>query len=597
MALQEPSDSSRRPLPALRELGVLSLVLAAFAGLAVGARIGLPFVGDDYVFMDKTRAATFAELWSPTKSIDFGWYRPWAREVHFWVLQRALDLNPTAYRLVNVGLWIGSLLVFWAVLRKLASPRVAAIAALGVAPLALWGTPLLWISGSQDLWMLAFVLLSLLLFLQHQAILAAVVFIFALLSKETAGVLPALLCAYLMIGERRTLWQAIRRTWLFWTLLLSWALLHPTLRTRLLGGLASSTELQQRPSWHIVLLKSVAACLNLDRVPHPQEVDASDVCRVLASAILLAAAVMLFARRTHTGLSSPDARPITTIAVAWTVIGWCPSFLPSIGWHAYYGCLGALGAWFWAAIWLQARPAVAAALIGVLAILRGAQANTVSSDWGDEAYIQTAGSTLEAIRLEMVRQHPTLPPHSRVYFANIPYHIGLIAGESPALRVWYADGTLQAGYYSYYAPRTADAPPGPDYFLRFDPAVGMVEVKAGAEDVEAAVAANPLWEEDHDGLADLFVFKDDLPRAAVEYEKLAHLDHRPDAALRSAACLYLLGDSAKAEALVRGARPRFRGTDLEIQLLLSRIQEHTAERLKEGRSGVGRSSGAEGVRK
>ena len=43
-----------------RELLVLAVTLAVFAVLALGPSLGLPFIGDDYVFLDKTRAASFA---------------------------------------------------------------------------------------------------------------------------------------------------------------------------------------------------------------------------------------------------------------------------------------------------------------------------------------------------------------------------------------------------------------------------------------------------------------------------------------------------------------------------------------------------------
>jgi hypothetical protein len=57
-----------------------------------------------------------------------------------------------------------------------------------------------------------------------------------------------------------------------------------------------------------------------------------------------------------------------------------------------------------------------------------------------------------------------------VYFGSIPNNIGLIAGQSPALRVWYSDATLEAGFYSSYQPRGEGEPSGLDLFLplRFD---------------------------------------------------------------------------------------------------------------------------------
>jgi hypothetical protein len=55
--------------------------------------------------------------------------------------------------------------MYAAIVRRIASRRIATIATLGVASLALWGTPLIWISGGQDLWMLCFSMASMLLFI------------------------------------------------------------------------------------------------------------------------------------------------------------------------------------------------------------------------------------------------------------------------------------------------------------------------------------------------------------------------------------------------------------------------------------------------
>jgi hypothetical protein len=579
MRPHERSGSSPRAWPAWSDLALLALALSAFAALTLAPRIGLPFVGDDYVFLDKTLASSFAALWSPATSIDFGWYRPWAREVHFWSLLRTVGPDPLAFRLVNVALWVYGLGVYAAIVSRLASRRVAAVATLGVATLALWGTPLLWISGSQDLWMLAFLLTSYWLFMTGRALLALPLFVLALLSKETAGVLPALLVAHLLLVERVKLSSTLRRTLPFWGALLLWVILHPTLHIRILGRMASTAELENRPAFLVIVGKSLAACLNLHRSVRPQEMNAILVGAVIASALLVGTGVLVAARR-HAALA-PGSRPraVAWLAGAWSVIGLVPVLLPSIGWHAYYVCLGGLGAWLGIALWLQARPWLAAALLVSLALLRGAHAYTLSSDWGDETYILRAGSALEAIRGELERQYPSLPPHSRVYFASIPSHIGLIAGESPALRVWYRDPTLQAGYYSYYRPRQAGAPGGRDYFFRFDFGRGMVEIKAGPEDVAAALAANPKWEEDHLGLAGVFAAGGDLPRASTEFEKVSQLDHRPDAAVFAAVCSRLAGDEPRADSLMRAVRPRMRGTDAEMDELVRRIREVVLERM------------------
>jgi len=86
----------RGVLPGWGETAFLATLLASFAFLVIGRRIGLPFVGDDYVFLDKTRASSFVKLWSPVTSVDSGGTGPWSRELHFWVIQRLFGVSAAA---------------------------------------------------------------------------------------------------------------------------------------------------------------------------------------------------------------------------------------------------------------------------------------------------------------------------------------------------------------------------------------------------------------------------------------------------------------------------------------------------------------------
>jgi len=558
------------------EIPWLPLLLALYAVAVYGTSLNLPFIGDDYVFLDKTRNARFGDLWSCT-NVDFGWYRPWSRELHFWLLQRLVGLHEVGYRVFGFALWVVTLCLYAALLRRLASARVAMIATLGVASLALWGTPLLWISGSQDLWMLCFVVASVLLFVNGRGGWAVLPFGLALLSKETAAVVPAMLCAYVVFLERRHLLDALRRTAHLWVLLVAWLIVHPTIHSRLLSPPQMTQELEHRPPLLVIVAKTILSTLNLDMIPRPQEVEWGLVLRVGISVVVLAAGVA-FATRGRDG-ADPQAADgekslaLSRFAAAWMALGWFPLLLPSIGWHAYYGCLGALGAWLALANWLQNRPRIAVVAIMGLAILRGAQGNTLSQDWGNESYQRRAGSILSAIRDELYRQHPTLPPHSRIYFAHIPNNIGLIAGQSPAMRVWYRDSTLQAGFYSYYRPRSTSAAPGEDLFFRFDSTAGMVEVKVGSENVQLGLRSNPNWESDHEGLAMLFLNSGDVSRAAAEFEKLSLLPRRPDAAAYAAVCREFTGEAPRAESLAAAAGSRMGVSVAELQRMMARLRE------------------------
>jgi hypothetical protein len=553
----------------------LPLLLLAFAAVAYGPALSLPFIGDDYVFLDKTRDASFGALWS-FRNVDFGWYRPWSRELSFWSLQRLFGPNETAFRLFEVGLWITALGLYAVIVRRIGSKRVAAIATLGVASLALWGTPLLWVSGSQDLWMLCFSMGCVLLFVSGRTIWALPAFALALLSKETAAVLPVLLCGYLVVLERRRLKDALTKTAPLWATLIVWLAVHPTLRARLLSSPRVTLETGHRPAEPIIVARTLLSIVNLDSIPRPQEFDWGVVLRTLLSAVILTVGVWL-ALRAPASAGSADSRSerpvLTRFAAVWMVAGWAPLLLPSISWHAYYGCLGVLGAWLAIALWLERRPTLALTLIACLTLLRGAQAATPSWDWGSEWYLRRAGNLLGAIRDDLLRQHPSLPTHSRVYLGHIPNNIGLIAGQSPALRVWYRDSTLQAGFYSYYRPRLETEPPGQDFFFRFDSSSGVTEVRTGPEDARAAVRADSEWEDAHEKLAMLFLRSGDVRRAAAEFEKLSQLPQRPDAAGYSAVCWEVAGDTTRADSLAAEAARRMNLSIRQLRSWLAELRE------------------------
>ena len=220
--------------------------------------------------------------------------------------------------------------------------------------------------------------------------------------------------------------------------------------------------------------------------------------------------------------------------------------MPSISWHAYYGLFGAFGVWLGVMHALRHRPRIAIALVLALAVLRPLRADTPSWDWASEAFQRRAGFFLRTLRDDLLSKHPTLPPHSRLYFARVPRNIGWVAGDGPAFRVWYRDSTISGGYYSYYRPRRPGEA-GPDYFFRFDSSGVWVDVTKGPEDVAVAAARVPGWEQDHRELALLLGGAGDWSGAAVELVKLA--DAVPDNfeyPLNAAVCFEKVGDSLAA---------------------------------------------------
>src|SRR5690349_12494373 len=283
MASARPRGVEARPGPGAaprrsgdaRLAALIICTLAGFAVIAYGSSLRLPFLADDYLFLDRTRWARVQALVS-FAHVDFRGYRPWSREIHFWALQSLFGSNPVPFRVAGALLWIAALALYWRIVRFVAGPRAACVATFGVATLALWGTPLLWISGSQDLWMLVLSLLALWLCLRGHDGPATLPFALALLSKETAvAFLPVILTAHVLLrGE--SLARAARRMGSLFAVAAIWALIHPTLRQVLVSS-RSSLETASRPAFLALSLRTLGSVANLSMVPDAGEMSGGDV--------------------------------------------------------------------------------------------------------------------------------------------------------------------------------------------------------------------------------------------------------------------------------------------------------------------------------
>ncbi len=530
---------------------ILIAALVAVAVLGYGPFLALPFIGDDYVFIDQGLRLTFKDLLSPSNT-QFGWYRPWSREIHFFTLLKLFGSNEVAFRAASFGLWLAALGIYGAILARIASWRTAVVATLGASTLGLWGAPFLWISGAQDLWMLVFALATLMLFAQGRFAAATLTQALALMSKESAAVVPCLVTAYAVLMNRVSWKTALRQTWPLWATLFVWIAVHPTLRDRMRFESAHTLETEHRPSLLVGAARTFLSTINLDAIPRPVEIGTRDVALALTSIVVLWATVLRLVSRGRGPNLDEKRATLVRFGLLWALLGWLPMLVPTIGWHAYYGCFGALGAWLVVAIVLDGRRALVIATLSAMIVLRTAAAASLSWDWGSVWYQKRAGYLLSAIHERLLAMHPTVPPNTRFYFGRIPNNIGLIAGGSPAVRVWYRDTTLAAEFYSAYRPRRAEERSGPDLFFRFDSLQALVEVTdhipIGADQARA-------WEADQLNLAMLMLRAGDMKRAGHHFAVLSALPHRPEAAIYAGVSFGRAGMNQVADSLLReGAR-------------------------------------------
>ncbi len=303
--------------------------LAAYLLLALPMVLRAPFHADDFIFLERTRSAPFGWLWQ-TADVPFGYYRPWSREFSFWLLQRLFGARELPFHLTALGLFLGTLAMFHALARRLAGPLAAVAATFGVAAMAAWATLLIWPSGLQDLWMYAFGMAAILCVSRGRIVLAAVGTALALLSKESALVLPAIAAAYVVVIERRNPFQALWRTAPLWGVAAGWTFLHPLVAGRLYPPAAAApadATAWINPLAGSLLLQAAASMVNLDAPLHPTLrwlAVAQDALRPMAVLVIPALIVALrsgrrpaAARRTEVPRRRSPGTPTTGCSAPW----------------------------------------------------------------------------------------------------------------------------------------------------------------------------------------------------------------------------------------------------------------------------------------
>jgi hypothetical protein len=501
------------------------LLAVLFVATQYPGVLTVPFVGDDYFTLDKTRDAPIALVWAPQALVSH-FYRPWSRELHYWVLQRFFGLRVGPYHAASVALWAGSVALYFALVRRLAGGRVAALATAATMALAGWGVLIVWVQGAQDLWMVLFALTCLHAVTRGRTVWACVALLLALLSKETAALLPALALAleWLLLG--RPIRQGLKRVVPLAVVALAWAALHPLLGGRVWWPRYDPVLPGLHPPLAQIASRTLLSVLNLHTLPAPEPGWTAALRAALpgVAVVLVLAAWGLFAGARREPLPR-EAAPgrVAAFGLAWALLGWAPLLMPTVGWHPYPVVLGAMGAWLALAVALVGAPWPALVLVAALAVARAGLATTPSADWGTEWFQRRAAQFSEAARGALLRIWPALPPHSRVFFSGVPGGVGLVPGgeESPSLRVWYHDHTLRAANWERYLPRQVGDSRGEDRFIRFDAGGGWREVVRGVEDGAADRAAAALWRADHERLAVVLSRGGDWVAAAAEYTKLA----------------------------------------------------------------------------
>jgi hypothetical protein len=438
----------------------LALVLSAAAAVHA-AILRAPFFADDFLFLDQVRARPLVDALLSRDPLG-NFLRPVGRQLHFWIWSHATHESPFAFHLVNLVLFLGAVVLLYEIARRLVGTGAAVVAAAFLALQYAADVPLLWASGSQDLLALTFGLGAILLAMEDQAVGAALAFLVAVLSKETAAAIP-ILC--FLAGRRagESVAQTLRRQWPIFVALAAWgavwlatlALRHgsPAASPAPGGALAAFAHALQ-----VALGLEWSAANPLPALAHPE----------IGVPLVVAAIAAWVAAR-----SASPSRRVWIVGAALAVLGTLPVIAVASIWSAYFYLLAMAGIGLLLGA-LVGRWPVASALAVLLLGFGSANARltdefaTANGAWTplshvNRFYLDRAMTRISRYLAQMKSQEPTLPHSSTLFFGNFPSFLGWQSGDGALVRWAYRDSSLRAYYVSGFTRERAAR--GPYYFF------------------------------------------------------------------------------------------------------------------------------------
>lgn len=448
-----------RTRPDWKALLLLALGLTALYSGALMAG----FLNDDHLFLEEARLHSLAEAWSHPQGLA-NYFRPLSRQVWFALLTPIADGRPVVFHVADLLVFLAALALLGDLLLAVAPPAAALAGLLWFALLPLQRVNLTWISCSQDLLALAGTLGAFALHRRGRTRPAVLAYLAAILCKEAALPLPALLFAWGLWADGQKPNAALRRVLPYAVPLALWAMGEYSLR-RSSPGIAAPLHFGL-PEFGANLLHLGQAVLGIE---HPAGLIDGLLTAgppVLALALLAPLAAWFPATAPSPTPATIAPRNAVRFALAW-LLGFALIAWPlAATWSAYYFTLAAVGGAVLVA--LAARrltrwPFVALLMLalwwhaGISAIPAFA---VQESPWNTTSrltayYFERAASLSARLTRALRRVEPIPASGTRFFFATLPPFAGFQMGNGAAIRSVYHDPSLESYFYSEFSESTA----------------------------------------------------------------------------------------------------------------------------------------------
>ncbi|MCC6649893.1 MAG: hypothetical protein IT348_01945 [Candidatus Eisenbacteria bacterium] len=453
--MSTPRSLARVLAPAAFAAGLAALYAGVFS---------TGFLNDDYLFLEDARLNGWGSLFGDGGALA-NYFRPLSREVYFALMEPLSRFGAWPYRAVNFALFLASCALLFRLLRSQAGEAGAWAGTLWFALLPLQRVNLIWISCNQDLLALLGTLAAFAAWRGGHIAWAAVAWMAALLSKESALPLPAALVAWDVLVERRTARDSLRRALPLAAPLLLWAAGEWSLR----HGNPDAALLQPGlPAFAATLLHLAQSLAGLDA---PQAL--AEGVRAARPSLLALVPLAAVALAWPAASEQRARRAPLLFALVWLVAFAIPVVPVAYTWSAYYFTLAAVGGAMLVALafarWNRwGRWGYLAALLAQLqwhAIAIASPAFAVADDiWGwtghlTAHYFERGAKYGAQMRTALLRVEPSPAKGTRFFFATLPSWAGFQMGNGPGIRDLYRDPTLQSWFYSQFSESTAAGQP------------------------------------------------------------------------------------------------------------------------------------------